>query len=184
MGKSLSVSAKIMEPQIENYGNIIFTRIDGINNPDSRLIMTKELLKDYNWYMSFGTCLGFHRDKDFIPEDTDIDISVFADSIDVESIIRKFKEHFFYLRSVKHNGKQHQSAFIDEDGFIIDLQFYYKDGEKYVSYCEGGKWEDNVSIEIRGTKYGLFPFPKETEEYLERRYGNWKVKSTDKSIKQ
>jgi hypothetical protein len=179
------MASGISKTVIENHGNINFVRIDSLNNPESRLLMAKRLLKGYKWYLSFGTALGFYRDGDFIPNDSDIDISIIADDIDTDKIIKDFSDRFFYLRSVTREGQQHQSAFQDTDGFILDLQFYYKSGKKHISYCQGGKWEDDDKIEMIETKYGEMPFPAPIEEYLLRRYGkNWKIPSSDKSIKQ
>lgn len=168
-----------METKITNFDNINFVRIDSINNPDSRLIMANKLLEGYKYYLSFGTALGFHRDKDFIPEDSDIDISLPADKINPEDVVNIFKQYFFLLRLAERGGKIHQAAFQDDDGFIVDLQFFYKG----ISYCEGGRWEHKFKIKEIDTKYGTFPFPEPIEKYLTDTYGNWKVKSQDKAIK-
>lgn len=141
--------------------------------------MAKKLLEGYDWYLSFGTALGFHRDGDFIPEDSDIDISIIADKIDPEKIVDDFKQYFFLLRLATRGNKIHQAAFQDQDGLIIDLQMF----RKGISFCEGGRWEHKFKIKERETKYGKFYFPDPIEEYLENTYGNWKVKSQDKAIK-
>lgn len=173
-----------METKITNFYSIPFVRIDTLNNPDARLIMVKKLLEGYEWYLGFGSVLGFHRDGDFIPGDTDIDFCINADGIDTEKLIREFKNYFGYAREVKRGEKVHQAAFQDDDMFILDLCFFYKNGKKRVSYCEGGKWEDDEEIEWRDTKYGKFPFPKDTEKYLTKLYGDWRTPKEDKAIKQ
>lgn len=174
-----------METKITNFYSIPFVRIDTLNNPEARLIMVKKLLEGYKWYLGFGNALGFHRDGDLIPNDTDIDLCVIVDDIDPEKVVQDFKQYFTYAREVKRGEQIHQAAFQDDDLLIIDICFYYKHGKNYISYAEGGKWIDDDQIEWRDTKYGQFPFPKDIEAYLERRYGkNWIIPSSDKSIKQ
>ena len=51
------------------------------NSPKfSDLILVKKVFEqnEVPVFLVYGTCLGFYRDKDFLPEDDDIDLAVFA----------------------------------------------------------------------------------------------------------
>ena len=112
--------------EVKNFKNWAFKSVEHIKNPERYLLQSKQILDRYNikWYVGFGTALGFYRDKDFIPQDTDIDIEIITDeNTPVNDIIEQFSNHYAYIRSVNHNGQQ-QSAFQTEDGFIIDLSFF------------------------------------------------------------
>jgi phosphorylcholine metabolism protein LicD len=144
------------------------------------LKLGKDILNKFNvkWWLSFGTALGLHRDKDFIKGDTDIDISVWAtENTPFDDIIDEFKKYFRPLRAVYNDGKLQQFAFVHENGLIYDICFHYEEGDTLVSHADVGKWVDNKKLfedpQYVKTKYGKFPFPNTIEEYLLARYGDW-----------
>lgn len=173
---------------IENYEDISFIRIDSID-PTKTLKIGTDILKEsgLKWWLSFGTALGFYRDGDFMPEDSDIDCSILVeDQYDVDCLRREFKKHFRLLREVSANGKYYQICFIDDDGFIFDLSLFYRIKDKIYSYHETGTWIDDYDlVETLGeieTPYGKFPTPNQIDDYLAARYGNWQTKGDYKSI--
>lgn len=159
--------------------NWSFRSVEHIQNPEKYLQHAQQILKGVNWYLGFGSALGFYRDNDFIPQDTDIDICIITDeTTPVNKIVLEFSEHYEYIRSVSENGQQ-QSAFKTKDGFIIDLSFFRKEGDRLVTRHEEGVYSDKVDVigntKLHQTKYGLFPIPEKIEEYLVTRYGDWKT---------
>lgn len=177
--------------EVSNFvDSIDFVSAHSVQNPHELLVQADSILKDsgLKYWLSFGTILGFYRDKDIIPWDTDIDISVFVDEGQeeiVSEIVNKFANEWKYIRSVKENGLQMQSAYQREDKFIIDLSFFRTIDKRLYSYCEGGLWLNDKEVILPTknieTKYGEFPAPSDIEVYLTTRYGGWQSKSDDKS---
>lgn len=136
------------------------------------------------YWVSAGTALGLYRDKDFPEGDTDVDIAM----VGYEGIDKDIKERLNYepLRSVYHEGKPQQLAFITND-IIFDIYIHWQDGDEYVNRGESGKqamplymYKDLKQIE---TKYGKLYFPSNPEEYFKIRYGDdWTIPQNKKPI--
>jgi phosphorylcholine metabolism protein LicD len=172
---------------IRNYNNWEFKNIKDMKNPDMILAMCDLMLKTLGvkYYLGFGTTLGFYRDKDFIPNDTDIDINIIG--LDKYSeIYDLFSQRFKVIRFVGHEGKPQQLAFQDFGGMVIDFSFYEQEGDEYITYHEEGRFIDKKEVigncNLLQTKYGEFPFPDKIEDYLESHYGDWKTPSDSKSL--
>jgi phosphorylcholine metabolism protein LicD len=167
--------------EVKNFRAWKLNTVENIDRPEQHLIFTSRLLNNYvfTWYLAFGTALGFYRDKDFIPGDSDIDISIIVSKdTPFAEISREMEKQYSFIRSVEHEGIQ-QLAFQTEDGFIIDLSFYRKEGDKYITRHEEGNYADEVdvigdTISLK-TKYGYFPIPEKIEEYLVGKYADWKT---------
>lgn len=166
---------------IRNYGPIEFTSVEKVDQPEQYLDFVKHVLDGLGarWCFAFGTALGLYREKGFIPQDTDIDVMILVDDIDPKDISCQFLD-LTLIRTVIHEGDYHQVAFQSDDGFIVDLCFFYQDGEEYVSFCEGGHWKDPIDVigdftEV-DTQYGVYPLPERIEDYLVIRYGDdWMI---------
>lgn len=167
--------------QVKNFVPINFTSVEEVDKPERYLLQIKETLDDLGvkWGFAFGTALGLHRDDGFIPQDTDIDVMIIADDIDANTVAFAFLRNLLLIRTVVHDDKYHQIALQADDGFIVDLCFFYRNGNVYESYCEGGYWKDPVdtigSFKDTSTKYGDFPVPEKIEDYLVDRYGDWQT---------
>lgn len=180
--------------QIDNHEAINFIRVDSLKEPEKLLKIGTDILKasGLKWWLSFGTALGFARDGDFIPEDSDIDCSILVENQESIKLLKEeFLKHFRLLREVyDENGKHYQICFIDEEGFIFDLSLFYEYVDclrsEIYSYHEQGGWKDDLKLfETLGeieTPYGKFPVPNDIETYLTARYGDWQTKSDSKSI--
>jgi hypothetical protein len=163
--------------EIKNRLPIHFISVDKIDHPERYLDRCVELLEGEKWCFAFGTALGLYRERGFIPRDTDIDIMVLDG--DSENLRKIFETEWELIRTVEVDGKFHQLAFQDNNNFIIDLCFFYSDGDDWVSYCEGGYWRD--SKDVIGdflwveTRFGSYPVPEKIEDYLVGRYGDWQT---------
>lgn len=167
---------------VRNYVPIHFTDVGKVDSPERYLDKTKELLDELgvSWGFAFGTALGLYREKGFIPHDSDIDVMILADDVDADAIFSKFKEHYSVVRTVTKDGRYHQIAYQDDNLFIIDLCFFYKEGENHTSFCEGGFWKDSVDtiggFKLFDTDFGQYPLPEKIEDYLVARYGgDWQT---------
>jgi phosphorylcholine metabolism protein LicD len=172
--------------EIQNPKNWHMVQISEIENPEKHLIIADKILKKLKvkYYLGFGTALGFHRDKDFIPNDTDIDINI-MDYDKVDETIHEFAKVWDIIRIVRQGGFIQQVAFQDEDGMIIDLSYFIEVDKEYITSHEEGIFVDNVDTigdcPLMDTKYGKYPFPAKIEEYLEAHYGDWKTPANKKS---
>ena len=155
--------------------------------------------------ISYGVALGFHRDKDFLPGDDDVDISV-IDKVDLK--IRKQIGWMLYDLGFKpqpiafnvfgrmepgevgYNGDGETGIIVCERNFKFTIFFFKEEdcpqhGKEYVCTPKLGalkliatpcKFYDNLStLKIGGKKY-LAPGP--IEDYLAFTYfDNWKDKN-------
>jgi len=147
------------------------------------------LLEAYNlfFWLDFGTLLGAYRDKAFITNDDDIDISLWVvDYWKVRQIIDlsdwKYKAIWRRELSIYHPSNPNAH---------IDLFFYDNEQNCYSSYVYlENKLSHKINVESKMTiplhlltqfktiKFynREFNIPKNTEEYLTCHYGNWKEK--------
>ncbi len=142
------------------------------------------------FWVTSGTLLGIHRDNQFIPHDTDIDICA---AIDINNdnhaqITAKLEDPKFELIAYAHSQDfPMQLAFEHENGTVFDIYFYY-DGvfdDVLVNYGPEGQ--------IRKPKHfvdalGFIPFrgidiphPTPLDEFLVWRFGeDWQTPKKSK----
>jgi glycerol-3-phosphate cytidylyltransferase len=173
-------------------------------NPNFTLERSVEILEDPyeycggqipNWWIGVGTALGMHREKGYIPGDTDIDIRIGlkyqgkeASAAAASEFIDRFTSADFTLVRVAYwDGLIMQAAFADElnAGIILDLYFFYEgisDGyflhvidvsmrkkpRHFIDNKTKVAWPTNASIKVN------VPYP--IEGYLEWRFGpEWNI---------
>jgi hypothetical protein len=147
-----------------------------------------------NYWICAGTALGFHRDKDFIDRDTDIDVGVEANWYNpflhglAERIIREMCG-MKLLQTQYEQGRPMQIAFIDDNNVIFDIYFYYTNylPDKVINFNINGQmvmpYKLFMKKDMIKTKYGEFPFPSPIEDFLTIRYGeDWRTPKNDKGI--
>lgn len=156
--------------------------IENLNKPEQHLYQIAGLLDSLNlkWCFAFGSALGLYRDDGFVPRDQDIDIMILADDINIDEVKAVCETQYKLIRVASNNGDIGQLAFQHTNRLIIDLCFYYKHNDNYISWCDSGYWEDPVHVignfkKVK-TKFGYFPVPEKIEDYLVIRYGDdWLV---------
>lgn len=150
------------------------------------------------FFLAYGTALGAYRDKDFLPEDDDIDIGVIdkltleqRKKIGTELIALGFKEQdilFNVFGTWEKNEPYYQGT--EKSGIIvveryvkITIFFFYDDGKEMVCIPRIGAnplisspnkfYKELEEIEFYKVKY-LVPSP--VKEYLDWTYEEWKNK--------
>lgn len=165
--------------QVKNHNPFQLRPLAEIDSPEKTLFKGIKHLKGYEWWVSVGTAIGFYRDGDFIPNDTDIDVGVRAQ----KGIVPPEVPDMTLIRETFYGDRITQRAYIDDNKCIFDIFFYYDDVEdgRLITWSEGGKIsKPNFGVKELDTKYGKLPFLHPIEEYLEDRYGDWTVKESKK----
>jgi hypothetical protein len=184
--------------RVQQFGNI---PVEPLGNKDwvSVFKTASEILDECNveWQIGGGTLLGFYRDGDVIPHDTDLDVEVFFDTHHVEKTVDtltyKFFQRGFRLVRTQHNdGKTPmQVAFVHhETNIIVDIYCYYWDcaSGEYVNYNEHGLLMRPTSS-VKDTEdffveslLDTVKIPAEVEQYLLFRYGvDWETPKKSKA---
>lgn len=179
-------------------GDYPVKKLEDIEKPESTLRMGRRLMNMCGlfWWISSGTLLGFYRDKDFIPYDTDIDVGVkVMAGQDVDWYYKTVKAVFEkYMRPIRtilemETGRPMQMAYIDKNDCIFDIYYYYEGIEegKLVNYNESSTMKKDAFIfnrlKLLETKYGEYPAPMNIEAYMVMRYGPyWHIPSKGKGM--
>jgi len=147
------------------------------------LLEVKEVLDKVGveFWIDFGTLLGFYRQGDFLETDPDIDIGV---KVECRNTVVYVVSEFLKIGKVVPRLEDGILAGykIYKDDTWIDIAFFFPCGDKYLwpisqwpkvmTYDK--KFFDNlVDIEVKGVK---FKMPRDIEEYMVLHYGeNWRV---------
>jgi len=162
------------------------------------LLLFKEVLDLYEvkFLLDGGTLLGAYRDKDCCEDDhNDIDLTTLDDGEMLMEILeeagkRGFELYHYWGRNDVAPNTTMQIGML-KDGLKIDLMFKelkkcsgckkckrawwtVYGGPNKVTYksVQDGYYLETKEIDFKGTK---FLIPKNVEDYLELRYGNWKT---------
>lgn len=152
-------------------------------NAPEVLKMARRLKSKY--WIAAGTLLGFYRDGDFIPGDTDIDFEVQGyDGVDSD-LVKTFLD-MDLIRTVYHKEKPMQHAFICKD-VIFDIYIFWCENGFMVNHNDCGKMEIPYKfykdLAILRTQHGDFPCPDPLDDYLAIRYGaDWETPAKHKGL--
>lgn len=178
----------------------------------NNLIEAESLLKDItsifescgiNYWLEGGTLLGIRRENRLLPWDNDLDISIHQkELIHLDKLLKALKKNGFRVRLRKFN--KNSEFFKEGDLRMIKIRnktFYglLKGNvcfDVFIKYTHDDKtyWEiDNKTKNVPSKFYDSFvkkefktkayTIPKQTDEYLTYRYGDWQtpVKEWDTS---
>ena len=149
------------------------------------LLEVKEILDKagIEFWIDFGTLLGFYRQGDFLETDPDIDIGVkreYQDKV-VAVAPQLAKIGKIVTRVDIANGNYLAGYKIYRDDFWIDIAFFFKHENKYVlPISQWDKvmvfneeyYDDLIDLEVKGMK---FKMPRKIEEYMVLHYGeDWR----------
>jgi len=154
-----------------------------------------KLIEDlgYKYWVSAGTLLGIHRDNQFIPHDTDIDIEIYVGpntKINVREILQNMKAIGFDLIRIQMLDSAYptQLAFMNvSNNVIFDVYWYYDDpfyDHRIINRTvDGILWypkEKILELETLTFKDHDFIVP-DPDWYCEFRYGvDWKTPAKEK----
>ncbi len=95
-----------------------------------------------DYWLDFGTLLGFYREENIIPHDVDVDFSLMESSYEKVKASEHLlpKEFKFYDTSFRHHGPK---LYLSYKGFDVDLYFYQDLGSTIRSF-EKTKWKNEV----------------------------------------
>ena len=137
-----------------------------------------QALKDNNidYWLDFGTCLGAYRDNDFIPHDTDIDISVCVK--DLKQIKQIINDNSLMeknnLKVVRNTGDILSLKLLKYNGNNTDINVRANpDDDPYIDIYIVDYKPKLDKIYFKGNTHTL---PANTEEYLKYIYGEtWRT---------
>jgi phosphorylcholine metabolism protein LicD len=133
------------------------------------------------YWLSGGTALGLYRDKEFIKNDTDIDVEVLGNRR-VNDIYNNFLIDYELVREVSDNtGFIYQQAYYSiKDCILFDIIYYREQENKVVSWSETNGEISYPAIflaEMEPITFNNRIYPIiNPEKYLEWIYGKeWKT---------
>jgi phosphorylcholine metabolism protein LicD len=156
-----------------------------VGKEDKALEVLVEGVKHINkpWWISAGTLLGFERNGNFIPYDTDIDIATIG-----ETKLELPSDFELIRTATDYHGRLHQQAYMHNPTNIIFDVFHYYEHDENTYYTESEKGKifrsrellDNLTTKTyRGVEMGV---PTKIDEYLTEWYGEWRIPKQEKTI--
>ena len=171
---------------IQRIINIYCASIPG-NYQKKKLSVLQEAFEETNsflkkleidYWIDFGTLLGYYREKSILAHDIDVDFGVPEEYYEKIWNSRHMlsKGFIMYDTSYKHRGPK---LFISFKGFDIDLYFYEDTGDKLASYevtkypSEMKPFDKNLAFPLRQVEFldSSTYIPNAPKEYLEHYYG-------------
>jgi len=114
-------------------------------------------------FVFLGTCLGFYRDKGYIPTDTDLDVGVLCNSHEFEELVKALIQ-----KGILHGGGLTHNINMGRKSVLLDI--WHTFGPLHQSFLQ--KFD---TVAYNGRNYNT---PSPIEKYLEFAYGNWKIPVT------
>lgn len=115
-------------------------------------------------YLAFGLCLGFVRDKAYIPGDNDLDLVVLTKTGGLTPDVNEALEANGFVRKASYPMPSGNTHFV-KNNVLLDI--YFRVDGKY--YGTLGR------VRYKGKIYAI---PDDTDAYLTVCYGDWRTKGT------
>lgn len=121
-------------------------------------------------YASLGTCLGFYRDRNFIPGDNDIDVFIVCTPNIRNIFFNNLSQSGFQIDTIP-GASPSMNSHVFKQGIFIDV--WFKQRPSYMRYYRG-----NLLFPL--SNISIFQ-PDQIESYLTTVYGNWKTVSANRA---
>jgi hypothetical protein len=140
------------------------------------------IFEGMDWWLEFGTLLGFIRDGKIIDWDDDLDVGIMEESLTPENIekIKKRSEEFgLYFDEIEYNGIR-KLYYSKANGLYCDV-WTFKKNEDNIIYAPSSftaamheeKFTKNKdALIIDNVSHNI---PSDIDEFLTIRYANWKI---------
>lgn len=134
--------------------------------------------------LSGGTLLGAARERDFIPWDWDVEVSVRSE--DVSGRLHEIADALIgsgFTLVGRDASPDNLKLVLDREGAVFELQAYRRNGDWRTrrEYRTAQRFFDGATaIELRGR---IYPCVGPIDDYLTDRYGDWRtpLRTADKS---
>jgi len=132
------------------------------------------------WWLEAGALLGIYREGKLLDhDDPDIDVTI-LEPANHDEIEKAFLNEGYVL----YAHGPHQTV-MKKRSVLFDISFYVREEDKVVMFIEDAGtaiqdlhlFDPLGEIEFMGHKY---PVPNNIEEYLVKRYGDWKTPKKEK----
>jgi len=164
----------------------------------NNLVEAKKILNELGikFWLEAGTCLGAIRDKGFISYDKDMDIGVYAEDLNSIDAFLNLTKHFMlggfrvgHTFGTIENG--FEVSFYRNEIKLDIFWFYKKDNFRWHSAWMGRgcnlsdqlfyKYRACLVEELRIVDFlgHKMPVPKNYQEYLTAKYGDWHARVKD-----
>lgn len=150
---------------------------------------TDELENKY--FIVYGTCLGAHREKNFIKHDLDVDVGIMRSDFNFEMLENLVKKGFKIWNMFGSKELGFEISF-KKNGIKVDLMFFYYDNDKKLIW--NSLWDngginglsdmiihsyDKELFEIVNIKLNNIKFQSLGLKYIKAVYGeNWQTPIT------
>jgi phosphorylcholine metabolism protein LicD len=142
------------------------------------IVKIPEILENTNWWLDFGTLLGFYRDGKIIDWDSDLDVGILHEDFykNKQEIENKVKNYGFYL--TRESDIFYRINFSSINHLHCDI-FLFKENEKGILrmvFKEYFSKKNEIFPVLKKNFFGLdFNVPHDIEFFLETRYGkDWR----------
>ena len=168
----------------------------------SSLLESMNATAPLKWWIGVGTALGYARERDFIPGDSDLDIRIALDFRDAsaamavaEGVVERFHaEGFRIAREMYWDGRPMQTAFFDtqNEDVVFDIFYFYTShaAGHYVNFNDLGSRTKPARF-IENLERSSWPghpditvyLPSPIEEYNEWRWGpEWRIPKRNEDL--
>jgi tetratricopeptide (TPR) repeat protein len=127
------------------------------------------------YFLAAGTALGIVRNGRPIDHDKDIDVGIFEEDWDRDSLIEIFRKSSSFDVDTSH-PKNSKVGLIHRGGANIDLFKFYREGNNIYHNGVFVRWKNTpFDIQEYALPSGQVYIPSNEDRYLTENYGDWKI---------